>query len=106
MLQLMFTSTVGTGKECDPSDFDRCVIVGARRAGLGVWYITADQGIFMHNSLRMVQKTKASGERRLCTRKWLVDVRGQRRMVRTVRDGTATVTQINTLYNCGEPKSI
>ncbi len=39
-------------------------------------------------------------ERQLCGRKYLVDVRGQRRMGRLVRDDRkATVTQITTRYN-------
>ncbi len=48
------------------------------------------------------KKEKISGERQLCGRKYLVDVRGQRRMGRLVRDDRkATVTQINTRYNQG-----
>ncbi len=46
------------------------------------------------------EKEKISSERQLCGRKCLVDVRGQRRMDRLVRDDRkATVTQINTRYN-------
>ncbi len=46
------------------------------------------------------EKEKISSERQLCGRKCLVDVRGQRRMVRLVRDDRkATVTQITTRYN-------
>ena len=38
---------------------------------------------------------------------WLVDMRGQRRMARPVgADREAMITQITTLYNCGEQKSI
>ncbi len=45
-------------------------------------------------------KEKLSSERQLCGRKCLVDVRGQRRMGRLVRDDRkATVTQITTRYN-------
>ncbi len=48
----------------------------------------------------MVQKEKISSEQHLCGRKCLVDVRGQRRMGRLVRDDRkATVTQITTRYN-------
>ncbi len=60
--------------------------------------------IFTHNHLkglqRMVQKEKISSEWQLCGRKCLVDVRGQRKMGRLVRDDRkATVTQITTCYN-------
>ncbi len=45
-------------------------------------------------------KEKISSERQLCRRKCLVDVRGQRRMGRLVRDDRkATVTQITTRFN-------
>ncbi len=45
-------------------------------------------------------KEKISSEQQLCGRKCLVDVRGQRRMDRLVRDDRkATVTQITTRYN-------
>ncbi len=48
----------------------------------------------------MVQKEKISSERQLCGWKSLVDVRGQRRMGRLVRDDRkTTVTQITTRYN-------
>ncbi len=49
-------------------------------------------------------KKKISSERQLClwVRKFLVDVRGQRRMGRLIRDDrNATVTQITTRYNQG-----
>ncbi len=46
------------------------------------------------------KKEKISSERQLCGRKCLVDVRGQRRMGRLVRDDRkATVTQITARYN-------
>ncbi len=46
-------------------------------------------------------------ERQLCGRKCLVDVRGQRRMGRLVRDDRkATVTQITTRYNQGMQNTI
>ncbi len=48
------------------------------------------------------EKRKISCERQLCGQKCLVDVRGQRRMGRLVRDDRkATVTQITTCYNQG-----
>ncbi len=53
------------------------------------------------------EKEKISSERQLCERKWLVDVRGQRRMSRLVRDDRkATVTQITTRYNQGMQNTI
>ncbi len=53
------------------------------------------------------KKEKISSERQLCGRKWLVDVRGQRRMDRLVRDDRkATVTQITTRYNQGMQNTI
>ncbi len=52
-------------------------------------------------------REKISSERQLCGRKWLVDVRGQRRMGRLVRDDRkATVTQITTRYNQGLQNTI
>ncbi len=53
------------------------------------------------------EKEKISSERQLCGRKFLVDVRGQRRMGRLVRDDRkATVTQITTRYNQGMKNTI
>ncbi len=53
------------------------------------------------------KKEKISSERQLCELKCLVDVRGQRRMGRLVRDDTkATVTQITTRYNQGMQNTI
>ncbi len=55
----------------------------------------------------MVRKRKIPSERQLCGRKCLVDVRGQRRMGRLVRDDSkATVTQITTRYNQGMQNTI
>ncbi len=53
------------------------------------------------------EKKKISSERQLCGRKCFVDVRGQRRMGRLVRDDRkATVTQIDTRYNEGMQNTI
>ncbi len=63
---------------------------------------TADLLGFSHTTISRVyrEKEKISSERQLCGRKCLVDVRGQRRMGRLVRDDRkATVTQITTRYN-------
>ncbi len=53
------------------------------------------------------EKEKLSSEHQLCGRKCLVDVRGQRRMGRLVRDDRkTTVTQITTRYNQGMQNTI
>ncbi len=92
------------GKKGDLSDFERGMVVGARRTGLSISK-TADLLGFLHTTISMVyrewsEKEKISSERQLCGWKCLVDVRGQRRMGRLVRyDRKATVTQITTRYN-------
>ncbi len=89
------------GKKGDLIDFERGVVVGARRAGLSISE-TVDLLRFSHTTISRVyrewsKKEKISSERQLCGRKCLVDVRGQRRMVRD--DRKATVTQLNTHYS-------
>ncbi len=82
------------------------MVVGARRAGLSISK-TADLLVFSRTTISRVyrewsKKEKISSERQLCGRKCLVDVRGQRRMGRLVRDDRkATLTQITTRYNKG-----
>ncbi len=89
------------GKKGDLSDFERGMVVGARRAGLSISK-TADLLGFSRKTIARVyrkwsEKEKIFSERQLCRLKCLLDVRGQRRMGRLVRDDRkATVTQITT----------
>ncbi len=74
----------------DLSDFEPGMVVGARRAGLSISK-TADLLGFPCTTITRVyrkwtEKQKISSEWQLCGRKCLVDVRGQRRIGRLVRD--------------------
>ncbi len=91
------------GKKGDLSDVERGMVVGFRRAGLSISKTADLLGFSPQPSLGFTengQKQKISSKRQLCGRKCPVDVRGQRRMGRLVRDDRkATVTQITTRYN-------
>ncbi len=98
-------------KKGDLSDFECGMVVRVRRAGLSISK-TADLLRFSHTTISRVyrawsEKEKISSERQLWGRKHLVEVRGQRRMGRLVRDDRkATVTQLNTRYNQGMQNTI
>src|SRR5512133_2013420 len=98
-------------KKGDLRDFDRGMVVAARRAALSISE-TADLLGFSRTAISRLyrecsDKEEINSERQFCGRKCLVAARGQRRMARLVpADRKATVTQISTRYNRALQKSI
>uniref|UniRef100_A0A3B3QF02 Transposase Tc1-like domain-containing protein n=1 Tax=Paramormyrops kingsleyae TaxID=1676925 RepID=A0A3B3QF02_9TELE len=99
------------GKKGDLSNFERGMVVGARRAGLSISQSAQLLG-FSRTSISWVYKEwcakgKTSSMRQSCGGKCLVDARGQRRMGRLIQaDRRATLTEIPTHYNRGMQQSI
>ncbi len=108
---LKFKPNIRMGKKGDLNNFECGMVVGARQPGLSISK-TADLPGFSRTTISKVyrewsEKEKISSERQSCGRKWLIDVRGQRRIGRLVReDRKATVTQITTRYNHGMKNTI
>ncbi len=107
---LKFKPSIKMGKKRDLSDFERGMVDDARRAGQSISKTADLLGFSLSISSlyrEWSEKEKISSERQLCGRKWVVDVRGQRRMGRLVRDDRkTTVTQIITRYNQGMQNTI
>uniref|UniRef100_A0AAY4AVE3 Transposase Tc1-like domain-containing protein n=1 Tax=Denticeps clupeoides TaxID=299321 RepID=A0AAY4AVE3_9TELE len=99
------------GKTCDLSEFDRGMIVGARRSGCSISQ-AADLLGFSRSTVSRVyrewrERQKTSSQRHYCGRKHLVDELGQVRLARIIEaNRNATTAQITSLYNEGEKKGI
>lgn len=92
------------GKSPDLSDFERGMIVGARRAGCSISETVSRLG-FSKTSVSRVyrewcQEHKTSSQRGSCGRKRLVDDSGERVMESVVEaNDRASTVQIQALYN-------
>ncbi len=87
------------------------MVVGARGAGLSssktAHLLGFSRPTISRVHIEWSEKEKIASEWQLCRRKCFVDVRGQRRMDRLVRDDRkATVTQITSRYNQGLQNTI
>ncbi|KAJ0058263.1 hypothetical protein NL108_012404 [Boleophthalmus pectinirostris] len=99
------------GKKSDLSEFDRGLVVGARRAGLSVSEAAKLLGYSRTTVSRVFrewsEKRVVSSSRQSCGRKCLVDDRGQRRLDRLIQgDREATVAELTARYNDGQQKTI
>ncbi|KAJ0000987.1 hypothetical protein NQD34_006007 [Periophthalmus magnuspinnatus] len=99
------------GKKSDLSEFDRGLVVGARRAGLSVSEAASLLGYSRTTVSRVFrewsEKRVVSSARQSCGRKCLVDDRGQRKLDRLIQgDREATVAELTARYNDGQQKTI
>ncbi|KAK9526165.1 hypothetical protein VZT92_015917 [Zoarces viviparus] len=100
------------GKSRDLSEFERGMIVGARRAGCSIAETVNLLGFSKTAVSRVYRewcaKQKTSSHRESCGRKRLVDESGERTMERVVEENNhATSVQIQALYNSsGQEKAI
>uniref|UniRef100_A0A4W5R473 Acidic leucine-rich nuclear phosphoprotein 32 family member n=1 Tax=Hucho hucho TaxID=62062 RepID=A0A4W5R473_9TELE len=102
---------VRMGKKSDLREFERGMIVGARRAGSSISQTAALLG-FSRTTVSVVyrewrDKQKTSSQRQSSGRKQLVDKKGRRRLERIVQaNRRATIRQITAQYNSGVQNSI